>query len=153
MKDQTKPNTNFSGDEANILSQMALFEVDDDRLDIEGISELIEALFQKLGSEDVGNIVANAVNSRIFSLEQGRKFLEISMWSGSTNGAQLNSTLEMWLEEGNDPVRIDLALHQGIFPFSDKEKMSGFFSKIKNRYPQFSDFINEKIKRRDIQGV
>jgi hypothetical protein len=110
-------------------------------------------LFQKLGSEDIGNIVANAVTSGILSLEQGYKFLGISMWGGSTNGAQLHSTLEKWLEEGNDPIRIGLALSQGIFPFSDIKKMNKVLSEITNRHPQFSNIINEKIKRREIQGV
>lgn len=136
-----------------ILDKMSHFEVDKELLDLQGISDYVEALFQELNTEDLGDLIADAVTYKVFSQKQGNKFLDVSVWGGQTNGAELHTTLEKWLEQGNDPVRIELALAQSTFPFLSKEKMSNVLQMIARKYPQFAQTIDEMIKRREIQGV
>jgi hypothetical protein len=153
MKNQQEFKESLNPKVRTILDKMSHFEVDEEHLDLQGISDYIEALFQELNTEDLGDLVADAVTYKVFSQKQGNKFLNVSVWGGQTNGAELHTTLEKWLEQGNDPVRIELALAQSTFPFLTKEKMSDVLRIIAKRYPQFANTVNEMIDRREAQGV
>ena len=121
--------------------------------DVEGISDCLEALFAKLGTEDVGELVASAIASGLLTQAQGGASLVIAAWSGRTNGGQLRPTIERWLEEGQDPIRVGLALAQDTFPFSDLERMTQVLSRIASRHPQYAAACRGLIARRQQQGV
>lgn len=137
-----------------IIEKMARLQYDPDGVDtdVEGISDCLLLLFEKLGTEDVGEVVASAVHDGLITQLQGGDFLGIATWSGSTNGAQLRPTTERWLEEGNDPIRIGLALALDTFPFLEGEKMNAVLSRIARKYPQYSAICRRKIIRRQQQG-
>jgi hypothetical protein len=137
----------------SIVDKLSRFKTDPDQLDLEGISDSIEALFLEIGSEDPGNIIADAVSCGTLTQAQGNKILEVAMWSGQTNGKELNVTLEKWLEEGTDPIKIELALAPSVFPFSTQEKMANVLTSIAQRFPHLAPPIHEIIKRREAQGV
>src|SRR5437868_5617885 len=83
-----------------IVAKLSRFKTDPEHLDLQGFSDCVEALFQEIGSEDVGEITAGAVSRGLLSQAQGNKIIEVSMWCGQTEGKQLSATIEMWLEEG-----------------------------------------------------
>lgn len=137
-----------------IIEKMAKLQYDPDGVntDVEGVSDCLLILFDKLGTEDVGEVVASAVHEGLISQLQGADFIGIATWSGRTNGAQLLPTTERWLEEGTDPIRIGLALSQATLPFSDSEKMNEVLSRIASQYPQYSAICWRKITGRQQQG-
>lgn len=143
----------FSPDIKEILSKLFQFQINESSFDLQSISDCIEDLFEKLNNEDIGDIIAEAVNENLISQEQGERFLNISIWCGSTNGSQLHMTIENWLEQTTDPIRIQLALALDTFPFKSFEKMEKVLFSIAHRYPQFSELIKEVIQRRKAQGV
>lgn len=137
----------------SIMEQLSHFDVDSDSLDLQGISDYVEALFHEMGSEDVGEITATAVSRGILSQVQGNKVVEVAMWCGQTEGKELSATIEGWLEEGSDPVKIELALGQSVFPFASQARMEEVLPPIATRFPQFAPEIKSMIERRLIQGV
>ncbi len=137
----------------SIVDKLSRFKTDPDQLDLEGISDSIEALFREIGSEDPGEIIAYAVSRGLLTQEQGNKVLQVAMWSGQTNGKELNVTLEKWLEEGTNPIKIELALAPSVFPFSTQTKMADVLTSIARRFPHLAPPIHEMIKRREAQGV
>lgn len=138
-----------------VIKTLSQFEVDPIGMntDVEGISMNIEMLFDLLSSEDIGEIIASSVDEGIISQMQGSEFLGIATWSGKSNGAQLQPTLERWLEAGNDLTRIGLSLTQGIFPFYTFEKMADVLMNIATNHPQYAELCVEKINRRRQQRV
>jgi hypothetical protein len=137
----------------NLLSKLYQFQVDGEPYDVVSISDCIEAIYKELNTEDIGELIADAVHDKLITQAQGEAFLNVSVWSGCTNGSQLHITIEKWLEEANDLVRIQLALAQGTYPFNSLEKMTKILLSIVDHYPQFSEKINGMIGRRKIQGV
>lgn len=136
-----------------ILERLSRFKTDPEHLDLEGVSDCVEALFREIGSEDVGEITADAVSRGLLSQAQGNKIIEVSMWCGQTEGKQLSATIERWLEEGADPIKVELALAQAVFPFSTQTTMAGRLLPIAKRFPHLATLINEMIERRRSQGV
>ena len=136
-----------------IVGTLSHFKTDPEHLVLQGISDCVEALFQEIGSEDVGEVIASAVSHGLLSQAQGNKVIEVSMWCGQTNGKELSDTIERWLEEGANPIKIELALAQDTFPFSTQTKMADVLTSIAKRYPQFASTINGMIERRRAQGV
>lgn len=136
-----------------IVGELSRFKVDPEHLDLQRISDFIEALFQEIGSEDIGDVIAHAVSHRLLSQAQGNKVIEVAMWCGQTNGQQLSATIERWLEEGASTIKIELALAQGTFPFSTQTKMADVLTAIAKRHAQFAPTINGMIERRRAQEV
>lgn len=136
-----------------VLDRLSSLKVDPEHLDVGTISDTIEELFSELGTEDVGDVIADSVTQGLLSQEQANKALEIAIWSGETNGLELSNTIERWLLTGDDPVRIAIALTQPIFPFATLEAMRSVLSKVAARWPQFAEPLNAMIERRREQGV
>jgi hypothetical protein len=138
-----------------VITKMSHLPIDPhgEKTDVVGISDLLVELFTVLNSEDVGEVVASAVEEGIFTQEQGGEILGISVWSGETNGADLQPTVERWLEEPNSPIRVGLALAQGIFPFSSAEHMNEVLLRVSSRFPQYSAVCSEIVRRRHEQGT
>jgi hypothetical protein len=136
-----------------IVEKLSRFKTDPGHLDLQGVSDCVEALFQEIGSEDVGEITADAVSRGLLSQAQGNKIIEVSMWCGRTEGKQLSATIERWLEDGIAPVKIELGLAQSVFPFSTQTRMVVVLSPIAKRFPHLAPQINKMIERRRAQGV
>lgn len=136
-----------------LLSKLYQFQVDGESYDVVSISDCIEEIFKELNTEDIGDLIADAVHDKLITQAQGEAFLNVSVWSGCTNGGHLQIAIEKWLEQANDPVRIQLALAQGAFPFRSLETMAEKLLLIEDHYPQFSVKINEIIQSRQAQGV
>jgi hypothetical protein len=128
------------------------FDAEGHKTDVPGIADCLEDLFALLGNEDVGEVVATAVSNGLMTQEQGREVLGIAIWSGQTNGAQLQPTLERWLEAADEPMHIGLALAQGIFPFRDIDRMTEVFARIIERFPEYAATCQGMVRRRREQG-
>lgn len=136
-----------------IVGELSRFNVDPEHLDLQRISDLIETLFQEIGSEDIGSVIEHAVSHGLLSQAQGNKVIDVAMWCGQTNGRHLSATIERWLEEGASTTKIELALAQGTFPFSTQAKMADVLTEIAKRHPHFAPTIDAMIERRRAQGV
>ncbi len=136
-----------------VLEELSRLDVNPESLDLQRISDLIEALFQEIESEDIGELIAYAVSQGLLTQAQGNKVIEVAMWCGQSNGQQLGETIERWLEEGANSIKIELALAQSTFPFSTQAKMAEVLAAIIKRYPQFAPAMNGLIVRRKAQGV
>jgi hypothetical protein len=132
---------------------MATLGTRDDDATVQLYADCIDALFSALQSEDIGDLVANAVHTGNLSSEQAERILSVSVWCGSENGAPLHRAIERWLEEASDPVRVRLALAQATFPFRDRQRMEAVLTRVAARYPQFADEIRAMIARRKAQDV
>jgi hypothetical protein len=121
--------------------------------DVTAASGCVEELFRELGNEDIGETIAEAVERKALTEDQGRWFLGVAVWSGETNGADLQPTIERWLEEAQDSVRLRLALDQGVFPFRSLAEMTRVLTRITSRYPQHAERCKQLIERRRQQGV
>lgn len=138
-----------------VITKMSHLPIDPhgNKTDVVGISDLLVELFNLLKSEDVGEVVASAVESGLLTQEQGGEILGIAVWSGETNGAALQPTVERWLEEANSPIRVGLALAQGIFPFSNAVRMSEVLQRVSSRFPQYASISREMVRKRQEQGT
>ena len=136
-----------------ILRRMAALGTGDDDAIVQQYADCIDALFSALHSEDIGDLVANAVHTGKLSPGQAEQILGVSVWCGSENGAPLHRAIERWLEEASDPVRVRLALAQATFPFRDRQRMEEVLTGVAARYPQFADEIGAMIERRRTQNV
>lgn len=121
--------------------------------DMHAIADNIEDLFREVGTEDVGEVMAAAVEQGLISPAQGGQFLEIATWGGNTNGAHLQPTIERWLEEAKDPLRIGLALAQPTFPFRSLDRMTTVLSGVGEAHPQYIARVRQLIDRRRQQGT
>ena len=119
--------------------------------DLTATSGCIEELFRELGHEDIGEPIAEAVERGILTQDQGRWFVGVAVWSGQTNGADLRPTLERWLEEARDSLRIGLALDQDIFPFRSLGEMTRVLTPIMTRHPQHAERCRQLIENRGKQ--
>lgn len=138
-----------------LIAELAQYPIapDGSAKNLEEISSHLELLFIELGTEDIGEVVADAVHRGLLTQQQGGAYLNIAVWSGRTNGAQLQPTIERWLEEGKDPTRVGLALAQGTFPFIDSKAMSRILLRIASGYPEFAPIIYRTIDNRRRQDV
>lgn len=118
------------------------------RYDIVPASAAIDELFSLLKSEDISTTIEDALRSGSLTMEQGVATLQIAVWSGSENGASLMRSLERWLSEANDPLRVALALDQEAYPFISREEMSRALRRIALTYPQFADRCRYLIESR-----
>lgn len=108
----------------------------------------IENLMVVLGSEDIADLVADAVAAGRASLDDAEEYLGVAVWSGAENGASMLRTLESWLRDSDDVVRIHLALHSECYPFRDPEEMVAVLSDVAQRFPQFQERCAELIATR-----
>lgn len=138
-----------------VITKMSQMPIDPhgNKTDVVGISDLLVELFNLLKSEDVGEVVAGAVESGLLTQEQGCEILGIAVWSGETNGADLQPTIERWLEEANSSIRIGLALAQGIFPFSNAVRMSEVLERVSSCFPQYASICHEMVRKRQEQDT
>lgn len=140
------------GEAIELLSRIAGRPgADPDHLD--AASEALDRLFAALGTEDVGELLAQAVERGALSEDQAAYALGVAPWCGGTNGAELQPRLERWLEEAADPLRIGLALAQPTFPFRDAGRMAEVLRTVTARHPQFSARCGELIASRAAQGT
>jgi hypothetical protein len=117
------------------------------------MSDLLGELFKLLKTEDIGELVAKAVEDDLLTQAQGGEILGIAVWSGETNGAELQLTIERWLEEAKNPIRVGLALSLGIFPFISGAQMNEVLQRVADRFPQYAQQCRDMIRRRSAQGT
>jgi len=121
--------------------------------DLDAASDALEALYEALGTEDVGEPLAEAVRDGRLTPERGRALLDVVPWTGRSNGAALQPTLERWLAEANDPLRVELALGQSTFPFASLKDMQRHLREVARRMPRFRSRCEALIDRRQRQGT
>ncbi|MEV0404804.1 hypothetical protein [Actinoallomurus sp. NPDC050550] len=114
----------------------------------DGLCAAIENLMVVLGSEDIADLVADAVVAGRTSLDDADIYLGVAAWSGTENGASMQRTLESWLRDGEDVVRVHLALHSECYPFRDANEMVSVLSDLAQRLPQFRERYAELIASR-----
>lgn len=134
------------------LKSLARPSVDPDQAGapLEAISAQMEELFRLRGHEDVGEWLVDAVHEGFLHAAQAEQALSIGTWSGATNGADLQPTLERWLVDGDDPLKVRLALSIGVYPFEEEEEMARVLTRIAVRRPAFAEKCQAMIgSRRD----
>ncbi|ASN80759.1 hypothetical protein [Deinococcus ficus] len=103
----------------------------------------MEDLFNLLGHEDAGELLATAVDRSLLSLEQAEAFLGIGIWSGRTNGSDFIPTLDQWLEDASSRVRVHLALHMDVLPFGGPRNREArgidALTLVADRFPEYAD--------------
>jgi hypothetical protein len=122
-------------------------------VDLDGIPRSIDDLFEALQSEDIGEPVARAVEEGLLTQVQAGDLLNIALWSGESNGAELRPTIERWLEEASDPIRVGVALEHETYPFRTLEAMFAVLSRVSGLYPQYAARIGQLIEERRQQNV
>ncbi|MFD9517596.1 hypothetical protein [Streptomyces sp. NPDC059979] len=78
--------------------------------------DAVDDLIDCWGADDVAEIVAEAVYAGRATVEQGIVFLNVAVWSGTDNGASMKHTLDAWVREAQDLVRLKMALHHECYP-------------------------------------
>ncbi len=116
-------------------------------------SDALEALFTEIGSEDIGELLIGAVERGWLSEAQARWLVGVAMWSGTTEGSQLHATLERWLDEAPDSLRVGLALESGVFHFREHTQMTHVLTRVMQHYPQYTARCRQLIEQRRQQGV
>jgi hypothetical protein len=133
-----------------IVEKMAALNFDPghDSYQIEDISMLMEELFVLQGREDVGELLVEAVREGILSPSQAELALGIGTWSGATNGADLQPTMERWLEEAEDHLKVQLSLSIGVYPFREAGKMASVLARVAARMPAFAEVCGRLVESR-----
>ena len=124
------------------------FDSEHEGYQIGDISMLMEELFALQGREDVGELLVEAVREGILSPSQAELALGIGTWSGRTNGADLQPTVERWLEEAQDHLEVRLALSIGVYPFETAEQMESVLARVADRMPALAEECGQKIVSR-----
>lgn len=115
----------------------------------QGIDGDIESLFEVMGHEDPCEVMATAIEQGLLTQAQGRAYLGMAVWCGWTNGGQIFPTMERWLEEGANLIRVDLALDASFIPFRDQEERKVVLSRVMERFPQFVDICQNCMTYED----
>jgi hypothetical protein len=112
------------------------------------LSDAIEAVFREYGTEDISALIEHLVRAKKLSVEEGSNILRVAVWSGSENGSSLLRTLDNWLREATDPIRVSLAINQDVYPFHDPVEMRRVLTRICEAYPEFAARCRNLIESR-----
>lgn len=115
---------------------------------VDDVAAVVEQIFHALGSEDIAAVIEHAVKAGSLSPAEGALVLGVGQWSGNEGGRSQIATLHRWLREGDDAVRIALAIEQDWFPFATTDEMEGALSVIESRFPQFKSRCREIVRAR-----
>ncbi|MFI8287602.1 macro domain-containing protein [Streptomyces sp. NPDC085614] len=110
--------------------------------------EAVEELIAAHGSDDVGDLVADAVAAGRIDRERGAALLNVAAWSGTDNGTALGRTLTGWLRAGDDAVRVHLALHHETFPFPTRGEMLARLPGLANRFAEHRALVERSLAGR-----
>jgi hypothetical protein len=105
----------------------------------------VDHLMLMLGSEDIADVVADAVAAGRTSLDHAEIYLGVATWSGIEKGASMQHTLDSWLRDGDDVIRIHLALHSEYYPLGGAAEMVAVLTDVAERFPQFQQRCAELI--------
>ncbi|WP_222723626.1 hypothetical protein, partial [Streptomyces sp. MS191] len=112
------------------------------------LHEAVEELIAAHGSDDVGDLVADAVAAGRIDRERGAALLNVAAWSGTDNGTALGRTLTGWLRAGDDAVRVHLALHHETFPFPTRGEMLARLPGLANRFAEHRALVERSLAGR-----
>ncbi|MER6488605.1 hypothetical protein ABT264_34285 [Streptomyces virginiae] len=87
-------------------------------------------------ADDVAEIVAGAVDAGQASVEQAIVFLNVAVWSETDKGASTKATLDGWVRQADDAVRLGIALHHECYPLPTRAEMDARLSEIALRFPE-----------------
>src|SRR5437588_4602834 len=104
--------------------------------DVSALSDSINRLFQSSGTEDISSIVEQMVRQQQITIDEGSNILRVAVWSGSENGERLLKSLDNWLREASDSIRVTLAMGQDTYPFHDPKEMQTALAKISKKFPE-----------------
>jgi hypothetical protein len=99
------------------------------------LSDAVEAVFEDYGTEDISTIIEMLVREKKITVEEGSNILRVAIWSGCENGSNLLRSLDEWLREGSDAIRVSLAINQEVYPFIDRNEMYSVLTKIAKEFP------------------
>ncbi|MFD7912839.1 hypothetical protein ACFV30_19305 [Streptomyces sp. NPDC059752] len=108
----------------------------------------VDDLLDAYGADDVAEIVAEAVEAGQASVEQAIVFLNAAAWSGTDNGASMNSTLDTWVRKADDAVRLGIALHHEYYPLPTRAEMATKLAEIARRFPEYRAICERHIAGR-----
>ncbi|MGW4510044.1 hypothetical protein ACWENO_35935 [Streptomyces sp. NPDC004436] len=108
----------------------------------------VDDLIDAYGADDVAEIVAEAVEAGQASVEQAIVFLNVAAWSGTDNGASMKSTLDEWVREADDAVRLGIALHHECYPLPTRAEMIAKLAEIARRFPEHRAICERHIADR-----
>ena len=129
------------------LSEMQL-SPNEPGYNVVAISDAVEELMRSVGSDDIGDVVAQGVDEALLTLEQASSVLDVATWSGADNGAALQRTLNLWLSRGENLTRVWLALYHHVFPMKTKSEMTAALEHIVKKFPELRPRCEYLIHRR-----
>lgn len=81
---------------------------------------------------------------------RGALVIGIATWSGSENGASMQETLERWLVEGDDEIKVGLSLEgSDVLPFRDPATARAVLEAVASRMPEHADRCRRLIAARE----
>ncbi|MFE2362582.1 hypothetical protein [Streptomyces virginiae] len=103
---------------------------------LEQVIDRVDDLLDAHDADDVAEIVAGAVDAGQASVEQAIVFLNVAVWSGTDKGASTKATLDGWVRQADDAVRLGIALHHECYPLPTRAEMDARLSEIALRFPE-----------------
>src|SRR5262245_30745193 len=94
-----------------------------------GESRLADRLFEDIPRSVPWKVVVDLFN--------------ILAWSTSDNGASMLRTCERWLREADDVRKLEIALHQEVYPFVDQAEMEKVLGCLKSIRPEVAERCRE----------
>lgn len=135
--------------EAALTRLCAVQVPDDESAELpDELFDAVDGLIDAYGADDIAEIVAQAVDSGRVTVRQATTFLHVAQWSGTDNGASMQHTLDNWLRRADGTVRLQMALHQGIFPLPTAVEMNTALTEIAARYPEHRAICEHMIAAR-----
>ncbi|MGF1428649.1 hypothetical protein [Kitasatospora sp. LaBMicrA B282] len=114
----------------------------------EEVFDAVEEMITANGSDDIAPIIAAAVAAGRIPPVRAADVLDIASWSGTDNGAAMQRTLDDWLRQADDPVRVYLALHTEVYPLPTAAEMRAVLTVVAARHPEYRAVCERMIASR-----
>ncbi|MFB6557858.1 hypothetical protein ACFCYH_02930 [Streptomyces sp. NPDC056400] len=108
----------------------------------------VDDLIDAYGGDDIAGIVAEAVVAGRATLQQAIVFLNVAAWSGTDNGASMTRTLDEWVEQADDTLRLGIALHHEYYPLATRTEMLEKLAEVALRFPEHRAICERHIADR-----
>ncbi|WP_344446430.1 hypothetical protein [Kitasatospora nipponensis] len=110
--------------------------------------DAVDDLIEAYGADDIAEIVFQAVAAGRATAGQAVVFLNVAVWSGTDNGSSMKRTLDTWVREASDTVRLQIALHHEAYPLPTRAEMIAKLVEIAFGFPEHRAICERHIAER-----
>lgn len=108
------------------------------------IWDVMSTIFNELGHEDAADLLADAVHAGRLTREQAAEALNYGNWAGELQPIRTCSpTLDRWVLEGDDPVRVFVALRHETYRLDAGIQWLNVLTDLKKRWPELASLCDE----------